>query len=119
MVLGHSLAELLLDLLTDHPDLSDLRDAARQLDQYYIPTRYPNGLPGGVPAQAFTPRQAAEAVAYARQLVARAGTALGILEPSAHHSTRDADGRAHPWRKRARTFPRKRRGAWRATRAGW
>ncbi len=77
MVLGHSLAELLLDLLTDHPDLSDLRDAARQLDQYYIPTRYPNGLPGGVPAQAFTPRQAAEAVAYARQLVARAGTALG------------------------------------------
>src|SRR2546428_1853218 len=41
MVLGHSLAELLLDLLTDHPDLSDLPDAARQLDHYYIPTRYP------------------------------------------------------------------------------
>ena len=77
IVLGHSLAELLHDLVSDHPDLSDLRDAARQLDQYYIPTRYPNGLPGGVPAEAFSPRQAAEAVAYARQFVARAGTALG------------------------------------------
>jgi len=77
IVLGHSLAELLHDLLSDHPDLGDLRDAARQLDQYYIPTRYPNGLPGGVPAEAFTPRQAAEAVAYARQFVARAGTAFG------------------------------------------
>jgi HEPN domain-containing protein len=76
VVLGHALVELLQDLLAEHPDLIDLRDAARQLDQYYITTRYPNGLPGGVPAEAFTPSQAAEAVAYARQLVARARATL-------------------------------------------
>jgi HEPN domain-containing protein len=72
IVFGHSLVELLTQLLSKHPALSELRDAAGQLDQYYIPTRYPNGLPGGVPADAFTARQAAEAVAYARSVIERA-----------------------------------------------
>lgn len=78
MVLGHSLGELLHDLVSDHPPLSDLGDAARQLDLYYIPTRYPNGLPGGVPAEAFTATQATEAVAYARRFITIArAAALG------------------------------------------
>ena len=77
IVLGHSLVELLQNLVSDHPPLSDLGDAARQLDLYYIPTRYPNGLPGGVPAEAFTATQATEAVAYARRFIAIARTALG------------------------------------------
>ncbi|HEX9819330.1 MAG TPA: HEPN domain-containing protein [Methylomirabilota bacterium] len=77
LVLGHSLVELLTDLLPDHPALRDLGDAARQLDQYYVPTRYPNGLPGGVPADVFTSRQAREAVAYAREFVTRVRTILG------------------------------------------
>jgi HEPN domain-containing protein len=72
IVLGHSLVELLTPLLSKHLALSELRDAAGQLDQYYIPTRYPNGLPGGVPADVFTARQAGEAVAYARDVIARA-----------------------------------------------
>src|SRR5439155_18855971 len=42
--------ELLRALLTRHPTLADLEEAARRLDQYYVPTRYPNGLPGGTPA---------------------------------------------------------------------
>ena len=29
------------------------RTEAAALDQYYIPTRYPNGLPGGIPAEAY------------------------------------------------------------------
>jgi HEPN domain-containing protein len=77
MVLGHSLIELLNDLLSDHPTLRDLGDAARQLDQYYIPARYPNGLPGGVPAEVFTSGQATEAVNHAREFVVRARTILG------------------------------------------
>ena len=31
-----------------------LGSEAAALDQYYIPTRYPNGLPGGIPADAYT-----------------------------------------------------------------
>ena len=76
-VLGHSLAELLAALVSEEPALGDLRDAARQLDQYYIPTRYPNGLPGGIPADAYTSRQATEAVALAREFIARARSKLG------------------------------------------
>lgn len=50
---------------------------AQQLDQYYIPTRYPNGLPGGVPAQLFTKSQAEGAVAGARKIIDIARQALG------------------------------------------
>jgi HEPN domain-containing protein len=63
---------LLDGLLSARPDLADLRDAARQLDQYYIPTRYPNGLPGAIPSEAFTSKQATEAVAFARQFITKA-----------------------------------------------
>ena len=77
VVLGHSLVELLDPLVTEHAGLTDLREGAQQLDQYYIPTRYPNGLPGGVPAQVFTRRQAEEAVSLARGFLALARSALG------------------------------------------
>jgi HEPN domain-containing protein len=76
VVLGHSLVELLDSLSAQHAGLLDLREAAQQLDQYYIPTRYPNGLPGGVPAEVFTRRQAEEAVALARRFLVFARAAL-------------------------------------------
>jgi HEPN domain-containing protein len=47
IVLGHSVVELLDPLVEAHAGLAQLREGAQQLDQYYIPTRYPNGLPGG------------------------------------------------------------------------
>ena len=76
VVLGHSLVELLDPLVSEHAGLADLREAAQQLDQYYIPTRYPNGLPGWVPAEVFTGGQAAEAVSLARRFLALARAAL-------------------------------------------
>lgn len=42
-------------------ELSILVDICKELDRYYIPTRYPNALPGGIPHEVFTeedPRQA-------------------------------------------------------------
>ncbi len=75
VVLGHSLVELLDGLSDDHPALRGVREVAQQLDQYYIPTRYPNGLPAGaVPSAVFTRRQAEDAVAGARAIseIARA-----------------------------------------------
>jgi HEPN domain-containing protein len=76
VVLGHSLLALLDPLTAEHAALADLREGAQQLDQYYIPTRYPNGLPGGVPAEVFTRRQADEAVSLARRFLTTARTAL-------------------------------------------
>jgi HEPN domain-containing protein len=77
VVLGHSLVELLDTLGARHAGLADLREGAQQLDQYYVPTRYPNGLPGGVPSEVFTRRQAEEAVSIARRFLAISRAAIG------------------------------------------
>ncbi len=61
-VLGHSLVELVDRLRGRAPELAALREQAGVLDQYYVPTRYPNGLPGGVPFEAFGAAQARAAV---------------------------------------------------------
>lgn len=76
-VFGHSLVELLNALVTDYPALSGLRDGAQQLDQYYIPTRYPNSLPGGIPAEVFTGKQAADALGYAQEFIAHVKAEIG------------------------------------------
>jgi HEPN domain-containing protein len=72
LVMGHSLVELLAPLADKHAPLAALRGAAARLDQFYIPTRYPNGLPGGVPADVFTDEQAAEATKLAAEFIDRA-----------------------------------------------
>lgn len=54
-VLGHSVFELLKELGID---TKELLESAALLDQHYIPTRYPNGLPGGVPYEVYTKQQA-------------------------------------------------------------
>lgn len=37
-------------------------DLCRELDQYYVATRYPNGLPGGIPHDVFTAGNAQRAM---------------------------------------------------------
>lgn len=70
LVIGHSLVELVERLHDRVPSLAALRETAGVLDQYYIATRYPNGLAGGVPFEAFGERQAREAIEGARRFVA-------------------------------------------------
>ena len=73
---GHSLVDLLERAAAGAQTLLHLRDSARQLDQYYIPTRYPNGLPGGIPAEVFSDVQAEDAVDRARSFIEAARTLL-------------------------------------------
>ena len=68
-VLGHSLVTLISRYSDRAPELTDLRELAGILDQYYVPTRYPNGLAGGVPFEAFGESQAAAAVDAAERFV--------------------------------------------------
>lgn len=77
LVIGHSLVELLAPLAETHPRLAPLRGAAARLDQLYIPTRDPNGLPGGVPAEVFSKEQAAEATEQAARFIDGAGELIG------------------------------------------
>lgn len=65
----HSVDELLQMVQEIDTDFASLTQT-RKLDQYYIPTRYPNGLPGGVPSRFYTdPKEAEEAMALSRDLL--------------------------------------------------
>ena len=75
-MIGHSVVALLDQLITDHSALAALREIAQQLDQYYIPTRYPNGLPDGIPADVFTRTQAEAAVAGTQRIIDLARAAI-------------------------------------------
>jgi HEPN domain-containing protein len=78
MVLGHSVARLLKSAIRYNLDLEVIKGTAG-LDKYYIPTRYPNGLPGGVPYEAFDEEDARKAIGLASKIVDYVGT---ILEPT-------------------------------------
>jgi HEPN domain-containing protein len=67
---GHSVAELLDAFGNEVPVAEGLMDRARALDKLYIPTRYPNGLPGGAPADCFTRAEADRAIDDAEAVLA-------------------------------------------------
>lgn len=66
----HALPDLLRRTIACVPDLDtlELRDAANNLNIYYIPSRYPAEVGG--PAGPITAREAAEALAWAEEIAA-------------------------------------------------
>jgi HEPN domain-containing protein len=72
VVFGHSLVQLAAELPLDR----DLREELAVLDQYYIPTRYPNGLPGALPYEVYRRKQAEQAVEVSRRVIELARGAL-------------------------------------------
>jgi len=66
---GHSVAELCEDATHFDDGFKSLKGKAASLDKYYIPTRYPNGLPGGIPAEAFDEHDAERALALAQSVL--------------------------------------------------
>jgi HEPN domain-containing protein len=80
---GHSLFKLIDDLRLAEVKqaLAGCVEAAKALDKLYIPTRYPNGLPDLTPAEAYTAKEAADALALAESVLrvcARIGGFTGI-----------------------------------------
>lgn len=75
--IGHSVAELLERAVRRRPELADLREAARRLDRFYIPTRYPNGLPGGVPFESFERSDLEGALPLVERIVTAADAVAG------------------------------------------
>lgn len=70
LVLGHSVAELARQATEHDARFADLRAVASALDRFYIPTRYPNGLPGGIPADSYSEEDARQALELAREILA-------------------------------------------------
>jgi HEPN domain-containing protein len=71
---GHVVAQLLRELPLEVPP--ELIDRARVLDNFYIPTRYPNGHPGGAPFEHYSAIQSTQAIEYADQIIAFARAAM-------------------------------------------
>jgi len=68
---GHVVTELLDALRPREPAINEpLLDRARALDKLYIPTRYPNGLAAGAPADFYTRAEAERAIADAEAVLA-------------------------------------------------
>ena len=76
-VLGHSVRGLIERLGQRGPALGALIEQARELDLYYVPTRYPNGLEEGTPGEAFSKAQADRAIESAAAIVTAAGNHVG------------------------------------------
>ncbi len=64
---GHSITGLLRQL--SEPPSEGLLDAARELDQVYITSRYPNGFAQGTPADHFSEATSRRLMAHARTIL--------------------------------------------------
>jgi len=70
---GHSIKKLIEDLnsvdLKLYQRLESLTRMGLVLDRFYIPTRYPNGLPDITPDEAFTDEDADTCITYSKKII--------------------------------------------------
>lgn len=66
---GHVVAKLLQELPETVLVPDELMERGRVLDNFYIPTRYPNSHPEGPPFEHFGPLQSTTALDYARAIL--------------------------------------------------
>jgi HEPN domain-containing protein len=77
IVLGHSVQRLSRAAAAFDATFEARAQSWSLLDGYYIPTRYPNGLPDGIPADVYTEQAATDAVALAEDAVAFVAGRIG------------------------------------------
>lgn len=73
---GHLVARLLTELPEGVEVADELVDRGRVLDNFYVPTRYPNGHPEGPPFEHYGPLQSEEAISHARAILDFVGTEM-------------------------------------------
>lgn len=74
---GHVLAKLLVELPENVSVAEDLVEKGRVLDNFYIPTRYPNSHAAGAPFEHYGPLQSAEAIRYAGEIIEFVSSQMG------------------------------------------
>jgi len=77
-VRGHSVGDLCKQAAALEPAFAALCEAAARLDLFYIPTRYPNGLPGGLPSEAFVADDADRALELASAIIGEVERAFSL-----------------------------------------
>ena len=71
LVIGHSTYRLIENLKAGYPQMAEFSEVAGVLDQFYVSSRYPNGLPDGLPFEVFNQKQAREALEGTEALIAK------------------------------------------------
>jgi HEPN domain-containing protein len=66
---GHSISSLIKGMATRIEVPNDIQNAGRNLDRYYIPSRYPNGFDSGTPADYFTEEDAEHAITDSERIL--------------------------------------------------
>ncbi|HIE39197.1 MAG TPA: HEPN domain-containing protein [Anaerolineales bacterium] len=79
-VWGYSVADLVRKAASCDPVFEALVRIGGTLDRHYIPTRYPNGLPGGIPTEAFDADDAEKPLRQAERVIRQVAEALQRLE---------------------------------------
>ena len=94
--LGHNLTGLAEEAahLTGMSLTEEIRDALARLARHYIPSRYPDALPTGSPADHYRKADAAAALADARLLRRYVDEAWATVQAAAATSTEDPDATA-------------------------
>jgi HEPN domain-containing protein len=78
VVWGHSVRELARQCEAHDPAFAAVAEKAALLDQFYIPTRYPNGLPPpAIPSETYTVTQAEDAQEAAKRILYAVEAFLG------------------------------------------
>lgn len=77
MVLGHSVQRLGISAAAFDPEFEVRARSWSVVDGYYVPTRYPSGLPDGIPADVYKQQAAKDAVALAEDVVRFVAERLG------------------------------------------
>lgn len=77
-VLGHSVAALSDKAGQYCPDIAGQSSSWTILDSYYIPTRYPNGLPDSIPSRVYNVEASTQAVQLAANVVGAVSDLLGL-----------------------------------------
>lgn len=68
---GHVVARLLSELqMAQLAQMADLIERGMVLDNFYVPSRYPNGHPDGAPFEHYGRLQSSEAIGHAREILA-------------------------------------------------
>ncbi len=69
IVIGHSVERLCHQAAKYDHEFENMVSVWSILDGFYIPTRYPNGVPDSIPARVYTKYAAAQAVELAEEIV--------------------------------------------------
>jgi len=75
-VLEHSTSELARKCAEVDGSFAEPLDDCAELDLHYLPSRYPNALPGGVPHRFYTKKKAEEVIACAQRVIKKVKASL-------------------------------------------